>query len=270
MRQNFNDVLQRSASVQVEVHWEPIADSTFSLHKESPEHIELFNLSPSYPIKEYGIDAFKAFLPPSSVAVGDVWELDSDGVVPFLLQFHPGATTALKQGEEGAFACLRALSSEYAEITLRIHADFIVGHLADWDWEWQGEKAAEDWIEEARFIPSQFAGKLVVNLKERTVRSFSLALPPRNSNVDINTFDCAHMVFVPRMEIRASDADDCGEIAWNSAITEEIARGALELKFYKFAEIEWRPLEEAVELAKAANRPIHAIIVWGALDDESC
>ena len=103
MRQNFNDVLQRSTSVQVEAHWEPIADSTFSLHKESPEHIELFNLSPSYPIKEYGIDAFKTFLPPSSLAVGDVWELDLDGVVPFLLQFHPGATTALKQGEEGAY-----------------------------------------------------------------------------------------------------------------------------------------------------------------------
>ena len=270
MRQNFNDVLQRSTSVQVEAHWEPIADSTFSLHKESPEHIELFNLSPSYPIKEYGIDAFKTFLPPSSVAVGDVWELDLDGVVPFLLQFHPGATTALKQGEEGAFACLRALSSEYAEITLRIHADFIVGHLADWDWEWKGEKAAEDWMEEARFIPSQFAGQLVINLKERTVRSFSLALPPRNSNVDINAFDCADMVFVPRMELLATDVDDRSEIAWDISITEEEARKALELKFYKFAEIKWRSIEEAVELAKAAHRPIHAILVWGALDDESC
>ena len=125
-------------------------------------------------------------------------------------------------------------------------------------------------MEEARFIPSQFAGQLVINLKERTVRSFSLALPRRNSNVDINAFDCADMVFVPRMEIRASDADDCGAITWNSAITEEIARRALELKFYKFAEIEWRSLAEAVELAKAAHRPIHAILVWGALDDESC
>ena len=125
-------------------------------------------------------------------------------------------------------------------------------------------------MEEARFIPSQFAGQLVINLKERTVRSFSLALPRRNSNVDINAFDCADMVFVPRMELLATDANDRGEVTWNSAITEEEARRALELKFYKFAEIEWRPIEEAVELAKATHRPIHAIIVWGALDDESC
>ena len=125
-------------------------------------------------------------------------------------------------------------------------------------------------MEEARFIPSQFAGQLVINLKERTVRSFSLALPPRNSNVDINAFDCADMVFVPRMELLATDVDDRSEIAWDISITEEEARKALELKFYKFAEIEWRPIEEAVELAKAAHRPIHAILVWGALDDESC
>ena len=111
---------------------------------------------------------------------------------------------------------------------------------------------------------------MVINLKERTVRSFSLALPRRNSNVDINAFDCADMVFVPRMELLATDANDRGEVTWNSAITEEEARRALELKFYKFAEIEWRPIEEAVELAKATHRPIHAIIVWGALDDESC
>ncbi len=271
MRQNFNDVLQRSAIVQVEAHWEPIADSTLSLHKESPEHIELFNLSPDYPIKEYGMSAFNAFIPSPSVAVGDVWELDSDGVVLFLRQFHSGATTSLLHGEEGAFACLRALSAEYAEIAIRIHAEFTLS--SDAYEEWRRVNSAnllEPDEGKFRFIPSQFAGQLVINLKEGTVRSFSHALPPRNSNVDINAFDCADMVFVPRMELLANDADDCGEIKWNSSITEEEARKALELKFYKFAEIEWRPIEEAVELAKAAHRPIHAILVWGALDDESC
>ena len=85
----LNSALKSSARVQVEAHWEPIADSMFNLHKEFSEHAELFDLSPDYPIKEYEADAFKAFLPSSSVVVGDVWELDSDGVVQFLRQFHP-------------------------------------------------------------------------------------------------------------------------------------------------------------------------------------
>ncbi len=78
------------------------------------------------------------------------------------------------------------------------------------------------------------------------------------------------MVFVPRMELLATVAEDRGRIAWEGAITVEEARRALELRFYKFAEIEWRPLEEAVALAKATSPPIHAILVWGPLDDESC
>ena len=268
MSTDLNDVLQRSASVQVEAHWESIADSTFNLHNEFSDHAAMFDLSPEFPVKEYEADAFRAFLPPSPVAVGDVWELDSDGAVQFLRQFRPGATTALYQGKNGAFACLRALSAEYAEITFRIHADFTLSSIAYEKWR-RANSLKEDECK-ARFIPSQFAGRLVVNLKERTVRAFSLSLPPRNSNVDINAYGCADMVFVPRMELLATDADDQGEIAWDLSVTEEEARRALELKFYKFAEIEWRPVEEAIELAKATHRPIHAILVWGALDDESC
>ena len=268
MRIDLNNVLQRSASVQVEAHWESIADSTFNLHNEYSEHAEMFDLSPEFPIKEYESDAFKAFLPSSPVSVGDAWELDSDGVVQFLRQFRPGATTTLYQGKEGAFACLRALSAEYAEITLRIHADFALSSIAYEKWR-RTNSLKEDECK-ARFIPSQFAGRLVVNLKQSTVRAFSLSLPPRNSNVDINAYGCADMVFVPRMELLATDADDQGGIAWGISVTEEEARKTLELKFYKFAEIEWRPVEEAVELAKATHRPIHAILVWGALDDESC
>ena len=268
MRIDLNNVLQRSASVQVEAHWESIADSTFNLHNEYSEHAEMFDLSPEFPIKEYESDAFKAFLPSSPVSVGDAWELDSDGVVQFLRQFRPGATTKLHNGTEGAFACLRALSSKHAEITFRIHADFALSSIAYE--EWRRANSLKDDEGTAYFIPSQFAGRLVVNLKERTVRAFSLSLPPRNSNVDINAYGCADMVFVPRMELLATDVDDQGEITWDVSVTKEEARRALELKFYQFAQIEWRPIEEAVELAKATHRPIHAILVWGALDDESC
>ena len=268
MKIDLTDALQCSTSVQVEAHWDPIADSAFNLHKASPVHVELFNFSPSHPIKEYGIDAFKVFLPSSAVEVGDVWQLDSHGVVPFLHQFHSGATTALHHGEEGAYACLRAISSHYAEIAFRIHAELVLS--SDAYEAWRVANSLNDDEGKSRYILSQFAGRLVINLKRRTVRAFSLYLPPRNSNVDIGAFEGVDMVFVPRMELLATVAEDRGRIAWEGAITVEEARRALELRFYKFAEIEWRPLEEAVALAKATSPPIHAILVWGPLDDESC
>ena len=263
---NLCNILNSSASLQVHAHWDPIADSTFRMHKAFPEHVELFDLAPNQPVKEYRADAFSAFLPPSTVGVGDVWELDANSVVSFLHQFHPGATADLGYGEEGAFACLRACSSDYAEIAFRIHAEFTLKSAAYQEWQEENDERES----KARFIPSQFAGKILVNLKSGTVRAFSLALPARNSNVDLNAYGGADMVYVPRMELLATDETDQDEIAWDAAITTGEARRMLGLKFYKFAEIDWLPIDEAVVQAKATHRPIHAILVWGCLDDESC
>ena len=263
---NLCNVLNSSARLQVHAHWEPIADSTFRMHKALPEHVELFDSSPNRPIKEYRADAFKAFLPSSTVTVGDVWELDANSVVSFLRQFHPGATADLGYGEEGAFACLRAYSSDYAEIAFRLHAEFTLKSTAYQEWQEENDERES----EARFIPSQFSGKILVNLKSGTVRAFSLALPARNTNVDLNAYGGADMVYVPRMELLAVDETDQDDIAWDTAITTEEAYRALERKFYKFAEIDWLPVDEATAQAKATNRPIHAILVWGCLDDESC
>ena len=263
---NLCNALNSSAHLQVHAHWDPIADSTFGMHKESPIHIELFDLSANQPVKEYRTDAFSVFFPLSTVTVGDVWALDAHSVVSFLYQFNRGAKANLGYGEEGAFACLRACSSDYAEVAFRIHAEFTLGSDAYQKWQEENDERES----EARFIPSQFAGKVLVNLKSGTVRSFSLALPARNTNVDLNAFGGADMVFVPRMELLAADETDCNQIAWDAAITMEEAYRALELKFYKCAEINWLPIDEAVTQAKATHRPIHAIHVWGCLDDESC
>ena len=265
---NLTNVLNSSARVQVHAHWDAMKDGTFKLYEDSPQNVELFDLSPAHPVKAYEASAFRAFLPPSDVTVGDVWELALDEVIPFLYQFHTGATGTLVHGQEGAFACLRAVSSDYADIAFRIHAEFTLESPAHR--EWAKANASDGWEPKARFIPSQFAGHVLINLKTEQVCAFSLSLPPRNSNVDINAFGCADMVFVPRMELIASDREARGEIAWDSAISEEAARKALALKFYRFAEIAWKSIEEAVALAKATNRPLHAVLVWGALDDESC
>ena len=116
MKIDLTDALQCSTSVQVAAHWDAIADSAFNLHNASPIHVELFNFSPSHPIKEYGIDAFKVFLPSSAVEVGDVWQLDSHGVVPFLHQFH---SRAQRQHYITARKVLTRVSARSRHITRR-------------------------------------------------------------------------------------------------------------------------------------------------------
>ena len=264
---DINNVLNNSASLEVQAHWDPIADSTYNLHKNSPENTELFDLSPNEPVREYKGNAFNAFLPASSVAVGDVWELNLYRVIPFLSQFHPGATGKLRHGQKGAFACLRALSPDYADITFRIHAEFTLATRPNPDWK---PGSNERQMDLARFIPSQFTGRLLIDLKTGVVCDFSLALPPRNSNVDINDFGYADMVFVPRMELLATPTQTSDDIKWKDVITPEEARRRLELKFYKFAEINWLPLAAAVAESEETQRPIHAVLTWGPLDDESC
>ena len=264
---DLNNVLNNSAFLEVHAHWDPIADATYDLHKKSPENVELFDLSPHEATREYKGEAFNAFLPTSTVAVGDVWKLDLDAVIPFLSQFHPGATSELRHGQKGAFACLRALSQDYADILFRIHAEFTLATRPNPDWK-PGSDGRQ--VDLARFIPSQYAGRLRINLKTGSICNFSLALPSRNSNVDINDFGYADMVFVPRMELLTMPTEAHDDIKWEGAITPEEARKALALKFYKFAEINWVPIEEAVAESKATQRPIHVVIAWGPLDDESC
>ena len=263
----MSTTLKNTTTLQVHAYWDPIADSTYNLHKNAPENTELFDLSPKEPVREYRGDAFNAFLPSSSVTVGDVWELDLDSVISFLSQFHPGATGKLRHGQKGAFACLRALSPDYADITFRIHAEFTLATRRKPGWK---PSTHEHLIDVARFIPSQFAGRLLINLKTGDICDFSLALPPRNSNVDINDFGYADMVFVPRMELLSTPTQTSNDIKWKEVITPETARRRLELKFYKFAEIDWLPFEDAVKKAEATQRPIHAVLTWGPLVDESC
>ena len=273
---NLRKTLDTKEILQVQAYWDPIADSSLGLPDHTPKHAALFkNLSPAHPSQEYEVDAFKAFLPKGSVPVGHVWELDMNEVLPFLRQFHPGATAEMhinpggesfieifgkrivleKVGleSEGAFACLRALSPTYAEIAFRIHAEFQLDEEA-----------------RAYFTPAQFTGRLILNRNNGTIRDFWLHLPPRKTNVDINAFGSADMVYVPRMELIAQNAHDQSDIVWETVITENEAKDLLEASFYKFSEIERLPIEEAVAQAQAENRPIHVVLTWGVFDDESC
>ena len=269
---DLRNVLSVSENIPVQAHWDPIENTANNLHWATEEKfnrskaqwqepvdmtweqwLKLFNPGPAQPLKHYSTTDFQVFLPPSTTNVGDVWDLDPERILPFLRQFHPGATTNLRHGQNGAKACLRAVSSEYADIVFRIHARFILDKSIG-----------------AYFRPAQFAGHLIINRDTGTICQWTLSLPNRNSNVDMIAFRSCDIGFVPRMELCSLSETQPKSIAWETAITAEEARKKFESALYKFTEIEWTPIEEAVELAKASNRPIHAVLLFGVLDDESC
>ena len=269
---DLRNVLKVSARVPVQAYWDPIENTASNLHRSTEENfnraktqwqepvnmtweqwLKVFNPGPAHPLKNYSTTDFQVFLPPSTVNVGDVWDLDPERILPFLRQFHPGATMDVGYDGNGAKACLRALSPEYADIVFRIHARFTLNTSI-----------------EAYLRPAQFAGHLLINRDSRTIRQWTLSLPNRNSNVDIGAFRTHDIGFVPRMELRSLSEMQSESMAWEAAITAEETDKRFQNALYKFAEIEWTPIEDAVQLAKASSRPIHAVLLFGVLDDESC
>ena len=205
---DLRNVLKTSANVPVQAHWDPIENTANNLHRSTEEKfnrakaqwqepvdmtweqwLEVFNPGPAHPLKDYSTADFQVFLPASTANVGDVWDLDPEGIL---------------SDQKDAKACLRALSPEYADIVFRIHARFTLDASIG-----------------AYFMPAQFTGPLVINLNNGTICQFTLSLPNRNSNVDIGAFRTNDLGFVPRMELYSLSETQPKSIAWEVAITAE-------------------------------------------------
>src|SRR5207249_5448063 len=120
------------------------------------------------PSKSYSGSDFRAFLPRGPVTVGAIWDLKEEGLLTFLRQLHRGATLKLhiNNGDSpGAFACLRALSPQYAEIVFRVHAEFV--------------------LRDGFFTPGQFTGSLVIDRLRAQPAFFRMYLPQGPINFDV-------------------------------------------------------------------------------------
>lgn len=72
------------------------------------------------------------------------------------------------------------------------------------------------------------------------------------------------------MELYAGIQDLLGSIKFTESITQAAVERKLTLCFYKSEQINWVPLDQALEMAQAAQKAIHVISIDGPLTDESC
>ena len=219
---------------------------------------ELANLKAAEPEKQYSASIFQAFLPSEPVSAGGCWQIKEEGVLTLLRQLSPNPQLELEIGgadSYGLWACLRAYNDAFAEILFRIHAEFV--------------------LEKGWFAPSQFAGHLVIDLNEKKVAAFKMHVPEATLNFDVrwkirDELRGADIGFCPKMELCAGTQNVLQDAKFTEAITQAEALHTLMLRFYKSAQINWVLLEEALEMAPAEQKPIHAISISGPLFDESC
>jgi hypothetical protein len=269
-------LLHGSTRLDVTARWTQVGEGRDNFQRVvSPSIYAWFKeLQPARPKQTYTEGDFSAFLPEAVGEVGQLWALDVDKVAEVLKQFHPRPRMQLvaagrRAGPNGAFAILRAKSPTYLDIAFRIHAEFYLtpdtGGL---------EQEVDAW-----YTPAYLCGRLLVNTHSGTVDYFRLGLPADKSlNVHL-TMAATRMGFhkqahdivrVERMELTGGDAALAQNVPWTSALTPAQADHRLAKVFYKSLEIDWAPFDQALAQARKRNRPIFAVVSWGALDDQSC
>ena len=240
--------LDREAEVNVKGFIAPIEYTQYNYHVEWDE---LANLRVAEPEKQYPTSVFQAFLPLEAVSVGECWQIE-EGVLELLRQLHPNPRLDLdiNNGDSlGLWACLRAYNDEVVDIVFRVHAEFVIGG--------------------GRFTPSQFAGHLIINRNKEEITFFQMHVPNGTLNFDVywNTVG-SDIGYCPQMELCTGTLPY--DVKFTASITQEEAEHILIACFYKFQQINWVSLEEALEMAPAQQKPIHAVSLDGPLFDESC
>jgi hypothetical protein len=259
--------------IELKAHWQPMVGLAEFL--EEPEYgPTLQGLKPDVS-RTYASSSFLIFLPakavqlgapfpiPSdAVPVGTTWSVPPTAVAHFLKQFHPSATADLPIDAPGAFAVLRARSQERWEIDFRAHIQFEVA-------------------KDVFMTPSQFEGRLLVNLAQAKVEYVDFVVPQSegertslsrpNVAMDAARGDgLAGVGFLPRMELVGGDARLLESTDWVEQMPRADARRLLGSQFYPFQAVEWSPLKVALARASIERKPLLAIVIAGPLDDQSC
>lgn len=213
-----------------------------------------------------------------------------------LAMFHPRPFLLTRFGPQGTVACIRAENKDYLDIAFRIHAEFQLNeppllpfwftpgqflgniiikkdgshvhafHLAvpnnrslNVDMEWllpdHEEPNDQDKETESDKENKDEGGNMEVDIGFLPQMELQSRMPSALSNEQ-------------QTDVNASAAGD--NIKWDKEISFEEAHVALEEKFYGFKKVPYLRFMDAINQANAENKLVHHILLWGALDDQSC
>ena len=246
--------LDKDAEVNVNAFIAPIEWTINNFHVEWET---LANLRVAEPETYHSTSVFQSFLPTQSVSMGECWQIQEDGVTELLRQLHPNPNLDIGSAGDsfGLWACLRAYNDKFADIAFRIHAEFT--------------------LEDGRFTPSQFTGHLVVDRIEEKVAFFTMYVPEGPVNFDVSwkqeKYSIVDSGLCTQMELRVGTQNPIRDTEFTAdAIPQEEAERILRQRFYKSEQINWVPPEQALEIARTQQKPIHVISIDGPFTDEAC
>ncbi|KAK7797644.1 hypothetical protein U0070_010236 [Myodes glareolus] len=232
---------------------------------------------------------------------------DKEVIIHRLLSmFHPRPFVKTRFAPQGTVACLTAISDSYYTVMFRIHAEFQLSEPPDFPfWFSPGQftghiilsKDATHIRDFRLFVPnhSETSNMEVdigyipqVNTQvplPRWIQLRGLALspisPPMQSRPSLKMELEATGPSVPSVildedgnmiDSRLPSGEPLQfvfeEIKWHQELSWEEAARRLEVAMYPFKKVNYLPFTEAFDRAKAENKLVHSILLWGALDDQ--
>ena len=196
--------------------------------------------------------AFQGLLPQDKVALGQVWEIEPAAVERFLSVLHPNIRADMNMDGSGAVGALSAVSDKFFEISFRMHAQFLFGEFV--------------WV-----TPAQFDGRLVVERESQAVRRMELKAPTehyRNVAFEVYGNDLrTGLGYTPNLGFESGKPV---QVEWSDSISREAIHHVFSEHLLPVTKIDWLPLDEALAQAEREDKPILAIVLEGALTDQSC
>ncbi|XP_069977343.1 selenoprotein N isoform X2 [Penaeus vannamei] len=200
--------------------------------------------------------AFAALLPAEGIDAkpSHVWRLIPDTSQEFMYRYGP----------RGAAAVLRAKNFDSLDIIFRLHAEY----------QLNTPPRRPLW-----FTPAAFMGRLVINMTDYSVQHFVMEVPTQQQlNVDLEWLigpneDEDMEVTITRLEQMQLSAEgllDPGSLLWSQEIAHEKAHDLLEKELYRYKQVEYHNFTKAFVKGSKEHRPVHTLVLWGVLEDQSC
>ncbi|CAH1276959.1 SELENON [Branchiostoma lanceolatum] len=212
--------------------------------------------------------------------------------------FHPRPFVCIRFAPQGAVATVRAENERWVDVVFRIHAEFQLNESPQYPFwfmpaQFTGNIVLTRDASRVRhfhlYVPTNRPINAVLEWLDAPgnkshevdagyIPRMELTSVAPSSPVLIHQQDGSYMdqrqaqlteecfLFEPKMFLE----EDYADIQWNSEISMEEAMRSLELKMYPFKTVPYYNFTEAFSRAESENKLVHSILLWGALDDQSC